>query len=342
MILDEVSSEPPVAGGEHRRVTIVIPVYNDWQSFFALVPLLDEALAPLSLRVEIVAVDDGSEPCRLVDAARRLRLSRIAQISTLRLVCNVGHQRAIAIGLADVVRRRACDIVLVMDGDGEDRPDDVRRLLESVLADTRPGFTVGQRRKRSESFRFKVSYNAYKVCFRILTGTTIDFGNFSAAGMATMTKLVYSPHCWNHYAAAVLRTGMPIRRVGTDRGRRLMGRSSMNFTSLILLGLSAMSVYGEVVFVRVLVAALACSAAALVAFIGIVGVRLLSALAIPGWTSILGAIFIVLLFQALAVSAGAAFQILGDRSRPLVVPALEAQHFILDREHIFSGPERRP
>jgi len=321
-----------------QRVTVVMPVYNDWESFFRLVPQLDAAFADVDVPISIVAVDDGSEASNYLEFAHRLQLSRIGEITALHLVCNVGHQRAIAIGLADVARRRECDLVLVMDSDGEDRPEDARVLVEAALGEREAAFFVGQRRKRSESVAFKVSYQLYKRVFRLLTGKTIDFGNFSAATIDGITKLVYSPHCWNHFAAAVLRSGIPVRRIRTDRGDRLGGRSSMNFTALILLGLSAMSVYSEIVLVRVLVAALGCSLVAFVAFVGVVLIRIFSNLAIPGWTSTVGGLLILLLFQALAVSAGTAFQILGDRSRPLVVPAIDANQFILGREGLYAAP----
>lgn len=166
----------------------------------------------------------------------------------LRLRTNVGHQRAIAIGLVDSLRAED-DLFVIMDSDGEDRPEDAVALLE--VARTRSGLAVvGRRESRSEGIAFRASYRVYRALFRLLTGAPLPYGNFSVVPHAMRRRLAAMPELWNHYAAALKKSGQPLVAVGVDRGTRLAGRSRMRFTSLVNHGLSAISVFSDGVFAR--------------------------------------------------------------------------------------------
>lgn len=318
------------------RLAVVLPVYNDWAALTALVPMLDRAFAPLGVALGVYVVDDGStEPMNFEPPDR---LEAIERIEVLHLICNVGHQRAIAVGLADIASRGVCDYVLVMDSDGEDLPTEATSLLAAARAEPDfGGAFVAQRSRRSEGLLFRSYYRVYKALFRLLVGRTIDFGNFSLLPASALNRLVHSPDLWNHYPAAVVKSRLPLRRVPTRRGVRLAGRSTMNVVGLVALGLSAISVFSDVVFVRILVVSLVWSALAALGLFAVVVVKVVfSDLAIPGWATTAGGILAIILVQALTFSTIATFLNLSARSNALTVPAREAERYVERRETLLA------
>ena len=234
------------------EVVILIPSFNDWDSLAELLPRLDAVLSAHDTEVDILVVDDGSttepEEFLVSTAFRALR-----RVDVLRLRRNLGHQRAIAIGLAYVEDCLQASVVVVMDGDGEDDPADVPRLLARLEEEGNGRVVFAERSRRSESHSFRTFYALYKFLHRVLTGKGVRVGNFSAIPRGRLSSLVVVSDLWNHYAAAVIRSRQPHCLIPTCRSVRLCGRSTMNFVSLVVHGLSAISVYSDVVGVRLLV-----------------------------------------------------------------------------------------
>ncbi len=330
-----------LAASNGMRLAIVVPVYDDWESFLALVPMLDRALVGIVSKVTILAVDDGST--NVIDGAAIARLGPLGVIESvelLHLITNVGHQRAIAIGLAAAVSSGGYSHVLVMDSDGEDRPEEAVRLVDCNLHDDagRAGLVyVAQRHRRSEGIAFRLYYAMYKLLFRFLSGQTIDFGNFSLLPISAVRKLIHTPETWNHFAASLVKARIPLRRIPTSRGTRIAGRSSMNLVMLVTLGLSAISVYSEAVFVRMLLTSIVLSMAAALGLAGVVAIRIFTNFAIPGWATTAGGILGIILVQALTLSMIASFLALSARSGVLTVPASDAERFIERRKVIAVG-----
>ena len=235
-----------------EEIVILIPVFNDWASLEELLPRLDQELSRSGVGADILVVDDGSllDADGLFDAGS---FHAIGRIDVLRLRRNLGHQRAIAVGLAYVEDCLGASAVVVMDADGEDDPADVPRLLARLREEGHQKVVFAERSRRSESMTFRIFYVFYKVLHYLLTGKGVRVGNFSAIPRRRLSSLVVVAEMWNHYAAAVFRSRQPHCMIPTRRGRRLCGRSSMNFVSLVAHGLSAISVYSDVVGVRLLV-----------------------------------------------------------------------------------------
>jgi polyisoprenyl-phosphate glycosyltransferase len=310
------------------RVVVITPVYNDWECFRQLLFELD-AIAPTldGSTLSVVAVDDGSERSADPDRLGVADIRHLASVEVVRLICNLGHQRAIAVGLARVNARADHDAVVVMDCDGEDQPGDVPRLLQALREE--PGRAVMARRAhRSEGFLFRSLYALYKRIFRVLTGQRISFGNFSAFPSTLVDQLVNLPEIWNNLAAGLTRSQLPFRSIPTNRGVRFAGSSKLNLTSLVIHGLSAVSVYTDVVFVRVLLFSLAVAGVTLIGLAAVVGIRLFTDLAIPGWASTVGGILSIMLVQVLILSSGAIFLLLHNRSSPSVIPARAAADYV--------------
>ncbi|TVP45614.1 MAG: glycosyltransferase [Gemmatimonadales bacterium] len=318
-----------------RRIDIVMPVYNDWDSFCQLAHGLDTAVSDWGHSVRILAVDDGSldEGNGLVTDLRDLE--HIEEIRVHRLVSNLGHQRAIAVGLSEVCRENSSDAVIVMDSDGEDRPEDVRALRDAFMQDPHR-IVVAQRARRSEGPLFRLFYRIYRLAFVVLTGRNIDFGNFMLIPGKFIEPVTHSGWIWNHLASGIVRMRFPIRAVPTERGTRYAGESKMNPVSLIVHGFSAMSVFSDTVFVRVLLVSLVLSVGTAVGILMVVLIRLLTEMAIPGWaTNAVGLLFVIFL-QALLLSAGAAVLLLATRSQQTVVPALDSERHVRSRTTVFS------
>jgi polyisoprenyl-phosphate glycosyltransferase len=249
-------------------------------------------------------------------------------VGVVRLRSNVGHQRAIAIGLSFLhgwVRPDAA--VVVMDADGEDDPADVPRLLEALAR--QPGhIVVANRARRSESLGFRIGYGLYRAAYRALTGHAIRSGNFCAMRGASVRRLAYIPSLWNHLAATIYKSRLPVAGIEVARGRRYAGQSRMNLIDLMVHGLSAISVHMEAAGVRVLVLALGFSATALAAGLFVVHRRLFTDLAIPGWASVLSTLFILLAAVGLSAALTLVFLVLSARDRRPVIPAVDGHYWV--------------
>ncbi len=173
--LDDAGSREE-KGGE---AILLIPVFNDWASLAQLLPKLDTALASHFLTVDILVVDDGSTMDPESDFQSGT-FAALRRIDVLRLRRNLGHQRAIAVGLAYIEDCLSAEAVVVMDGDGEDDPADVPRLLERLEEEGNTTIVFAERARRSESLVFRVFYALFKLLHLLLTGKGVRVGNFSA------------------------------------------------------------------------------------------------------------------------------------------------------------------
>jgi hypothetical protein len=313
-------------------------VYNDWESTSQL--LLDLAAVGKAhdVRYRVVLVDDSST-FGAPEAWPGLENSTLDCLKLVRLACNLGHQRAIAVGL--VVSRNeleSCSSVVVMDGDGEDLPADVPRLLKASAA--HPGSIICARRaRRSEPFVFRLLYRFYKVLFGSLTGISIDFGNFCLIPEPALRAVISQAGIWNHLAATLTRSRVPLFKIDTARGERYAGQSKMNFVSLVIHGLSAVAVYADVALVRIVLLAMGLAGIALFGIIVTVCMRFATPWHIPGWASSVAGILSILLCQAVLIPATGVIFVLSLRTARTVVPLLDAQDFVETIRTVFTSGE---
>lgn len=315
-----------------RHVAIVTPVYDDWESFSALLSNIASLYADFETAFHVIAVNDGSTvaPPRISE----LQLSQhgcIVEVEVLSLALNLGHQRAIAIGLCHAALRTDFDATIAMDSDGEDRPEDIRLLIAEAMRN--PGYaTLAGRTERSEGLLFRGFYALYKLVFHITTGRQITFGNYSLLRPQAVRRLAHMPELWNNLAGAIMRSGIPYVAVPTSRGRRYAGNSKMNMVGLVLHGLSAMSVYTDRIFVRLLFAS---GVLAVMAFLGIVTatvIRFGTSLAIPGWATTVVGDLAIILSQATIVVATLTLSMLAGRTQRPIVPIKDALTYVTDRQ----------
>jgi glycosyltransferase involved in cell wall biosynthesis len=318
-------------------IVILIPVFNDWASLARLLPRLDAVLAARGLAAEVLVVDDGSTLEPEGDAIERPFLA-LRRVDVLRLRRNLGHQRAITVGLAYVEDCLRPQAVVVMDGDGEDDPADVPRLLDQLEQTGQTRIVFAERTRRSESVGFRAFYALYRLLHFVLTGQPVRVGNFSAIPRGRLSSLVVVTELWNHYAAAVIRSRQPHCLVPTRRSDRLCGRSTMNFVALVTHGLSAISVYSDVVGVRLLVLSVLLALVTLGGICAAVVVRLTTAWAIPGWATSTVGWLLVLLVQAVLAAFVFSFVILGARHGSSFLPRRDYSFFV-GSVRTLHGPE---
>jgi hypothetical protein len=301
------------------KCIVVMPIYDDWQSLQRLLPELDQELARMPATAHLVLVDDGSPAVPFAELGR-LELRAITELSVIRLRCNLGHQRAIATGLSHVEAALGGDFVVVMDGDGEDRPTDVPRLLEAAVSNAGERIVFAERVRRSEGAIFFVLYALFKAVHLLLTGVHVRVGNFSVIPRRLVSRLVASSDLWNHYAAAVFKSRLAYAMVPTTRGRRYAGRTHMNFVALAAHGLSAMATFADRIGVRLIVATLAAAGAVVAASLAAVLLDAADVITIPEWGPLLLGLLVIMLFQGFAVSLTFVIIMLASRQGTTFLP----------------------
>lgn len=308
------------------------PVFNDWESFAQLTLEIDRQLdlqnsTSKKLNVHLIAIDDCSQSSHKSSSHNWERLVSINKIEVIRLAVNLGHQRAITAGLCYAEENTRADLIVVMDADGEDSPTDVVRLIN--LSQLNPEFIiVAERAKRNESAGFKFGYLIYRAAFRVLTGSGLPFGNFALLPRNAITQLVYDSNCWNHFAASILKSKYPLLLVPTNRGKRYFGKSHMNFNSLTLHGLSAMSVMSDRIMVRLIVTVTSIT----IFFVVAIGAILSEKFNIPfiflDWILQATMQIILGLIFCLGISCLFAFLVLNDRQNIKFTPKFDSKRFI--------------
>ncbi len=279
----------------NNRLVVVMPVYEDLE---ASGRLFRELAQQFGSRVWVVAVDDGSVHQPL--SASNLEQAGAAGV-VIKLRRNVGHQRAIAVGLHYASEKLESDQpVVVMDSDGEDLPGSLGALLEP-LQSAHVDVSVAQRKSRIETSRFKFFYALYKVFFKLMTGRPISFGNFMALKAHAVKRLVVMPELSIHVAAAVLASKLRTAKCPLDRGPRYAGQSKMNFVGLVLHGFKGLMVFAEDVLVRVgigcgFIGGLAVVGALVAVVLKVVGYSA------PGWFSMVAGLLLLMFLQTGALA----------------------------------------
>lgn len=270
------------------KTVIVMPIYEDHE---ASSQLFVELKKQIGTDVFIVAVDDGS----VVTPVDVKSISDSGlQGAVIRLKRNLGHQRAIAVGLSYVAHNLPDSNCIVMDSDGEDTPESVSVLIEELQAEE-ADVIVATRKSRVETLKFKAFYVLYRNLFLLLTGKTIAFGNFMAMTPKAVKRLSVMQELWIHVAASVIVSKLQVKKMPLARGPRYQGKSKMNFGGLVLHGFRALMVFAEDVLVRVGIMCAIVATVTLTAMFMTVILKL-TGFATPGWFSIaLAALFIMLL-----------------------------------------------
>ena len=228
------------------KIKILIPIYNDWQSLSKLLKEINNLPISSEFQISIIVVNDASNHDR---EDNEETLNNIQSIKILNMKTNQGHARCIATGLKYIYEKDDFDYVIPMDGDGEDRPEEINDFLGQIKINTEKSI-VGVRIKRSENLLFKICYQLHKLITFTFAGKTIKFGNYSCLPKATVEKMIKEKATWNSFSGALTKVENDLVSIPSTRGNRYFGPSKMSFYNLIKHSLSIISVFRKTFLVR--------------------------------------------------------------------------------------------
>ena len=228
------------------KIKILIPVYNDWQSLFKLIDEIDKLQINEEFQISILIVNDASNHDR---ATEKKQFKNIQSIKILNMIKNQGHARCIATGLKYLFEKDDFEYVIPMDGDGEDRPEEITEFLNEVKnSNNKP--IVGERVKRSEDLKFKICYALHKIFTLVFTGQLIKFGNFTCLPKSVVEKMINEKATWNSFSGSLKKIERNLVSIPSVRGKRYFGPSKMSFYNLIKHSLSIISVFRKTFLIR--------------------------------------------------------------------------------------------
>ena len=232
-----------------KKFIILIPLYNDWKSVSKLLKEIDLQIKTWDSEVSVILVNDASTEQK---SGLDFVYQKIKSVKILNMKENRVHQRCIAAGLKYIYKNEDFDRVIIMDADGEDRPEELNDFYKKALEN--PDKTItGNRFKRSEGLVFKVLYEVHKILTLIFTGKLIKFGNFSCLPKDHVAELIQKPYLWNSYSSSVVATIKNRTSISSTRGFRYVLPSKMNFMALIFHSLAIISVFRNIVIIRTFV-----------------------------------------------------------------------------------------
>ena len=231
------------------KIKILIPIYNDWQSVFKLLENIDSEIESLAAEVSVLIVNDASTEQR---PKINLNLNNLKSIQVINMKENRGHARCNAAGLKYINEKEDFDYVIPMDGDGEDRPEELLSLIEKAkeYSDT---VITADRVKRSEGVFFKFCYLVHKYLTFIFTGQSIKFGNYTCLPKSAVTRMVEEAATWSSFSGSLSKIARERKSVPSTRGLRYFGPSKMSFVNLLKHSLSIIAVFKKTLLIRSMV-----------------------------------------------------------------------------------------
>ena len=228
------------------NIIILIPVFNDFKSVSKLIEEIDINISDLKATFSLIVVNDASTDEKIL---KNKNLNNIKSLKLINMRNNRGHARCIAAGLKYILENEDFDYVIPMDGDGEDRPEEIINFVEKIK--NNPNRTiVGERVKRSESLIFKVCYFLHKIITYTFTGKFIKFGNYTCLTKETVEKLIEEKATWSSFSGSLAKTEINLINSASIRGPRYFGPSKMSFINLIKHSFAIIAVFKSAVIFR--------------------------------------------------------------------------------------------
>ena len=229
-----------------KKIKILIPIYNDWQSIFKLLENINSEVSGLEHEFSAIIVNDASTESR---PEINLNLDNLNSIKIINMKENQGHARCNAAGLKHIFENEEFDYVIPMDGDGEDRPEEIKQLIDNLnYHPDKP--IVGERIKRSEGIFFKFCYFVHKIITSTFTGQSIKYGNYTCLPKSIVEKMINEKATWSSFSGALAKITKDRAIISSERGTRYFGPSKMSFKNLIIHSLSIISVFRTNVLIR--------------------------------------------------------------------------------------------
>tara|TARA_B100001564_G_scaffold160248_1_gene134763 strand:+ start:4 stop:873 length:870 start_codon:yes stop_codon:yes gene_type:complete len=228
------------------KYIILIPIYNDRESLKLLIESVNNEIKNLNHEISIVVINDASSQ-QIIDTYPNIE--NIHSLEVINMRENRGHTRCIASGLKYIFEKKDFDYIIPMDGDGEDRPEEIKNFIK-VAENSAGKSIVGERVKRSESLFFKTCYQFHKFLTLSFTGQSIRFGNFTCLSKFTVEKMINEKATWNSFSGSLKKTETDLISIPSTRGPRYYGPSQMSFFNLLKHSLAIISVFRKTVLIR--------------------------------------------------------------------------------------------
>ena len=228
------------------KIQILIPVYNDFQSLSKLLDDINSTISNSDKNFSVIIINDASTDKEEITISDK---EKISSIKIINMKTNNGHARCIAAGLKYIFENEVFDYVIPMDGDGEDRPEEILKFIELLKHEPNKPI-VGERIKRSEGIIFKISYIIHKLITFIFTGHSIKFGNFTCLPKSTVEKMINEKATWSSFSGSLTKLEKNRSTIPSIRGSRYFGPSKMSFYNLIKHSLSIIAVFKTNVIIR--------------------------------------------------------------------------------------------
>ena len=228
------------------KIKILIPIYNDWQSVLKLLENINLEISNLKNEFSAIIVNDASNENR---PEFSVNLDNFKSIKIINMKENRGHARCNASGLKYIIENEEFDYIIPMDGDGEDRPEEIKSFIDNLeYSPDKP--IVGERVKRSEGLFFKLCYLIHKIITIVFTGQSIKFGNYTFLPKSTVQKMVNEKATWSSFSGSLAKVAKDRSTIKSERGIRYFGPSKMSFKNLMIHSLSIISVFKLNVLIR--------------------------------------------------------------------------------------------
>ena len=229
-----------------NKFIILIPIYNDWKSVFKLLENIDLQIAEWDAEVFVLIVNDASTEERV---STKLSYTNLKSVRVMNMKRNQGHARCNATGLKFLTEKEDFNYVILMDGDGEDRPEELTSLFKKSKENPLKTVTAN-RIKRSDGSFFKVLYECHKILTYVFTGKLVKFGNFSCLPKEEAIRLAQEACLWSSFSGSVTKIITDRVSVSSIKGKRYFYPSQMNFFNLLIHSLSIIAVFRRSVIVR--------------------------------------------------------------------------------------------
>ena len=229
-----------------KKIKILIAIYNDWKSVFKLLENIDLQIVDLNVETSVLIINDGSTELR---PEINLNLNNLKSVQVINMKENRGHARCYAAGLKYINDKENFDYVIPMDGDGEDRPEELKLLIDKANENSVKVITA-DRIKRSEGFFFKLCYLVHKYLTFVFTGQSIKFGNYTCLPKSAVDRMVEEAATWSSFSGSLSKTIKDRASIPSIRGLRYFGPSKMSFFNLLKHSLSIIAVFKITVLVR--------------------------------------------------------------------------------------------
>ncbi len=228
------------------KIILLIPIYNDRESLKKLIENINFEIQDLNSEISVVVINDASSQ-QIIDTYQNLE--NINSFEIINMKENRGHARCIASGLKYIFEKKEFDYVIPMDGDGEDRPEEIKNFIE-LSEQVGEQSIVGERVKRSEGLLFQICYKFHKFLTLVFTGQSIKFGNFTCLSKSTIEKMLKEKATWSSFSGSLRKIEKDLVSLPSIRGVRYFGPSKMSFFNLLKHSLSIISVFRKTVLIR--------------------------------------------------------------------------------------------